>query len=68
MKSSWNFIHKMQKIIFSTYVLEIETPPGDIVLSRTSPDSVILRWSYPSSGGMVAECGLYFVIGGTIDR
>jgi hypothetical protein len=51
----------------STYVnSEIVTPPTDVTLTRISADSVLMQWSYPNEN--VAECGLYFVISGTVDR
>lgn len=44
--------------------LAIRHPPSDVNLVRHNPESVSLRWTYPTEP---QECGLYFIIGGTID-
>lgn len=45
--------------------VEIEQVPKDVTLIRLTIDSTLLRWSYPEEP--TAECGLYFLISGTID-
>uniref|UniRef100_A0A914BWZ1 Fibronectin type-III domain-containing protein n=1 Tax=Acrobeloides nanus TaxID=290746 RepID=A0A914BWZ1_9BILA len=42
----------------------IRRAPTDVNLVRHSSDSVTLRWAYPSEP---LECGLYFIISGTVD-
>ena len=44
--------------------LAIATTPTDVHLVRVSNKAVVLRWKYPAEGN---DCGLYFVISGTID-
>lgn len=44
--------------------LDIRRAPTDVNLVRHSSDSVTLRWAYPSEP---LECGLYFIISGTVD-
>lgn len=45
-------------------ILASDTAPINVNLRRISFNEVLLRWSYPSQS---RECGLYFVISGTMD-